>query len=257
MAVYYTKKFQCCRIFCVYTSNFRVTCSITSFCNVIFLSSNIFMTVYTCTVHIQILVMICLGIIILLLMQRTEIMSKIHSLCCSKVYLLYTHWLQILGRFHGNNFDMSFRLVVSGCGEKFIVSPSLFVDFIPCDRCLHWLLVGHVGFMCNRKTRDWIFFDTLRCVLFFMAKLDSWTIWNAWVRSQHYSYWCPGVKAPGLQYPQCWLNSDCLGAIIMQKYYIYSKQHWQITLHYEKNIPVIYLDEGSSRAPNWYPCSWY
>ena len=32
------------------------------------------------------------------------------------------------------------------------------------------------------------------------------TLENAWVRSQHCGYWCPGAKAPGHQYPQCWLN---------------------------------------------------
>ena len=26
------------------------------------------------------------------------------------------------------------------------------------------------------------------------------------MRSQHCGYWCPGAKAPGHQYPQCWLN---------------------------------------------------
>ena len=33
---------------------------------------------------------------------------------------------------------------------------------------------------------------------------------NAWVRSQHCGYWCPGAKAPGHQYPQCWLNIHCI-----------------------------------------------
>ena len=26
------------------------------------------------------------------------------------------------------------------------------------------------------------------------------------MRTQHCSYWCPGAKAPGHQYPQCWLD---------------------------------------------------
>ena len=36
---------------------------------------------------------------------------------------------------------------------------------------------------------------------------------NAWVRSQHCGYWCAGAKAPGHQYPQCWLNIHCIGPI--------------------------------------------
>ena len=28
--------------------------------------------------------------------------------------------------------------------------------------------------------------------------------------SQHGEYWCPSAKAPGHQYPQCWLNINCI-----------------------------------------------
>ena len=34
---------------------------------------------------------------------------------------------------------------------------------------------------------------------------------NAWVRTQHCCYWCPGAKAPGHQYLQCWENIHCIG----------------------------------------------
>ena len=43
--------------------------------------------------------------------------------------------------------------------------------------------------------------------------VNPWTLGNAWVRSQHCGYWSPGVKAPGHQYPQCWLNIHCIGPI--------------------------------------------
>ena len=31
--------------------------------------------------------------------------------------------------------------------------------------------------------------------------------------SQHCGYWCPGAKAQGHQYPQCWLNIHCIGPV--------------------------------------------
>ena len=43
--------------------------------------------------------------------------------------------------------------------------------------------------------------------------VNPWTPGNAWVRSQHCGYWCPGAKAPGHQYPQCWLNIHCIGPV--------------------------------------------
>ena len=33
------------------------------------------------------------------------------------------------------------------------------------------------------------------------------------MRTQHCGYWCPGAKAPGHQYPQCWPNINCTGPI--------------------------------------------
>ena len=49
----------------------------------------------------------------------------------------------------------------------------------------------------------------------FLASLhiNPWTPGNAWMRSQHCGYWCPGAKAPGHQYPQCWLNIPCIGPV--------------------------------------------
>ena len=37
------------------------------------------------------------------------------------------------------------------------------------------------------------------------------------MRSQHCSYWCHGAKAPGHQYPQCWLNIHCIGPVSLLK----------------------------------------
>ena len=39
------------------------------------------------------------------------------------------------------------------------------------------------------------------------------TAGNTWVCTQHCGYWCPGAKAPGHQYPQCWLNINCFGEV--------------------------------------------
>ena len=36
---------------------------------------------------------------------------------------------------------------------------------------------------------------------------------NVWVGSQRCSYWCPVAKVPSHQYPQCCLNSNCIGTI--------------------------------------------
>ena len=33
------------------------------------------------------------------------------------------------------------------------------------------------------------------------------------MHSQHCGYCCPGAKAPGHQYPQCWLNIHCIGPV--------------------------------------------
>ena len=43
-----------------------------------------------------------------------------------------------------------------------------------------------------------------------LHSLNPWTAGNTWVHSQHCGYWYPGAKAPGHQYPQCWLNVDCI-----------------------------------------------
>ena len=62
------------------------------------------------------------------------------------------------------------------------------------------------------------------------------------VRSQHCGYRCPSVKAPGYQYPKCWLNVNCIGLIscrnvthflnIIRKWFIYS------TIHFEKKEKI-------------------
>ena len=36
-------------------------------------------------------------------------------------------------------------------------------------------------------------------------------------------YWCPGAKAPGHRYPQCWLNIYCIRLIACS--YIHCEQH--------------------------------
>ena len=39
------------------------------------------------------------------------------------------------------------------------------------------------------------------------------TAGNTWVCIQHCGYWCSGAKAPGHQYPQCWLIINCFGEV--------------------------------------------
>ena len=58
----------------------------------------------------------------------------------------------------------------------------------------------------NSQATTWADVDLVLCCLLPYAG-------NAWVRSQHCGYWCPGAKAPGHQYPQCWLNIHCIGPV--------------------------------------------
>ena len=63
-------------------------------------------------------------------------------------------------------------------------------------------------------------------IIFFTVNLDKlleghWdipyinplTAGNVSVCNHHCGYWCPGAKAPGHRYPQCWLNIHCIGLI--------------------------------------------
>ena len=43
--------------------------------------------------------------------------------------------------------------------------------------------------------------------------------------SQHCDYLFPGAEAPGHQYPQCRLNSHCIGPVSYKKYHTKSEQH--------------------------------
>ena len=43
--------------------------------------------------------------------------------------------------------------------------------------------------------------------------------------SQHCDYFFPGAKAPGHQYPQCRLNTHCIGPVSYKKYHTKSEQH--------------------------------
>ena len=36
--------------------------------------------------------------------------------------------------------------------------------------------------------------------------VNLWTAGNTQMHTQHCSYWCPGAKTPGHQYPPCWWN---------------------------------------------------
>ena len=56
------------------------------------------------------------------------------------------------------------------------------------------------------------------------------------MHTQHCSHWCPGVKAPGHQYPQCWLNIHWIGLT-----------HWGRVMHIcVGNLTNIGSDNGLS-----------
>ena len=58
------------------------------------------------------------------------------------------------------------------------------------------------------------------------------------MRSQHCGYWCPGAKAPGNHYPQCWLNIHCIGLVSYKKYCTYwAEQHKKMKSHFENRWP--------------------
>ena len=46
------------------------------------------------------------------------------------------------------------------------------------------------------------------------------------------SHWCSGAKAPGHQYPQCWINCHYIGPISLKNTnsYIWQKQHYKTKL---------------------------
>ena len=52
--------------------------------------------------------------------------------------------------------------------------------------------------------------DVIETVPWNVEALNPWTTGNTRVHTQHCSYWCPGAKAPGYQYPRCWLNIHCI-----------------------------------------------
>ena len=71
--------------------------------------------------------------------------------------------------------------------------------------CEAWFLqmilpVDSVDFLTSNMT-DLGSSLTAQCVV-----INPETLGTAWVRSQHCGYWCPGAKAPGHQYSQCWLK---------------------------------------------------
>ena len=66
-----------------------------------------------------------------------------------------------------------------------------------------------VNFLQNTHQRQLIVH--LRGLFVVSKPINSWKC--TWVRTQHCDYWCHGAKAPGHQYPQCWLNNHCTGPV--------------------------------------------
>ena len=69
------------------------------------------------------------------------------------------------------------------------------------------------------------------------------------MHTQHCSYWCPGAKAPGHQYPQCWLNIHCIGSVSFRNTV---KCHYN-ACHYNANASLARSILGSQTAPT----SWH
>ena len=55
--------------------------------------------------------------------------------------------------------------------------------------------------------------------------LNLWTAGNAWIHSQHCSYWCSAATTQGHQCPWCWLNIHW--TIFTKKYYIDRENHYK------------------------------
>ena len=64
--------------------------------------------------------------------------------------------------------------------------------------------------------------------------INPWTDGNAWVHTHHCSYWCPGAKAPGHQYPQCWLKYSFYRTRSVQIYFFRREQWKKIHSYFEK-----------------------
>ena len=67
--------------------------------------------------------------------------------------------------------------------------------------------------------------------------LNSLTTGNAWVRTQYWSYWCLGVKAPGHQYPQCWLYIHLLDRFLPEISHFIRNNIRKLNHLLEKNLP--------------------
>ena len=57
-----------------------------------------------------------------------------------------------------------------------------------------------------------------------------------WVHTKHFIYLYPGAKAPGHQYPECWLNINPLREFIRQNINIYL--HFMSFLHTDETQVV-------------------
>ena len=62
---------------------------------------------------------------------------------------------------------------------------------------------------------------------------------NAWMRSRHHGCWCPGVKARGQQYPQCWLNIHCIGPVSYKNITLMVNNITKWNYIFAKNDPVV------------------
>ena len=62
---------------------------------------------------------------------------------------------------------------------------------------------------------------------------------ETWLQTQYCSYWCPGAKAPGRQYPQCWLNIRSIGPVSYRNITFTGNNIRKENYILKKKIPVV------------------
>ena len=86
--------------------------------------------------------------------------------------------------------------------------------FLVTEFC-NWPRIYCIMWLCwvkNNRDDELLIFNSVKCWSCnkdVSSSVNPWTDGNAWMHNQHCGYWCPGAKAPGHQYPQCWFSTYC------------------------------------------------
>ena len=92
------------------------------------------------------------------------------------------------------------------------------------------------SWMVSNINYEWKHYHLIK---FIPCYINQYTTGNVWVQTQHCGYWCPVVKAPAQQYPQCWLDISGIRPVSGKMFYIYFKQHYETKLKLGNNALVI------------------